>query len=280
MSIFSDLNVNYATTEKEFFAVVFAFDKFRSYLVGSKVIMQTDHSALKYSLSKKESKPHLIRWVLLLQEIDLEIKDRMGTENQVVDHLSRLEKPLVKAVDIREEFLDEQIFSIAAASDRLPWFADISNFLASGWLQHDLTSDQKRKLQSEVKNYIWNDPFLFKLCVNGVNRRCIPEGKIGSILSHCYDGEARGHYGGNRIAAKVMEADFYWPSLYKDARSYVDVCEKCQWIGRYMLRKVGIEDFKRLLVSVHMRDRTPEKVRRANYGINLSLDKRGRAPEG
>ncbi|XP_019261122.1 PREDICTED: uncharacterized protein LOC109239071 [Nicotiana attenuata] len=213
----NDAQVNYATTEKEFFDVVFSFDKFRSYLVGSKVIVHTDHSALKYKLSKKESKLRLMRWVLLIQEFHLEIKDRKGTKNQVEDHLSRLEKPPVEIVGIREEFADEQIFSTVAVSEWPPWYVDIANFLASGWLPHDLTHDQRRKLQSEVKSYFWDDPFLFKLCADSVIRRCVPEGEMASILSHCHDGVARGHYGGNRTAAKVMEADFFWTTLYRDA---------------------------------------------------------------
>ena len=69
---------NYTTTENELLAVVFSFDKFCSYLVGSKVIVYTDHSALRYLLSKKDAKPRLIRWVLLLQEFDLEIRDKKG----------------------------------------------------------------------------------------------------------------------------------------------------------------------------------------------------------
>ena len=69
----TDAQLNYATTEKEFLAVVFALEKFRSYLVCSKVIVYTNHSALKYQFTKANAKPRLIRWVLLLQELDLEI---------------------------------------------------------------------------------------------------------------------------------------------------------------------------------------------------------------
>ena len=83
----NNAQLNYATTEKEMLVVFFSFNKFWSYLLGSKVVVYTDHAALKYLLNKKDSKPRLIWWVLLLQEFDIEIKDKKGLKNVVVDNL-------------------------------------------------------------------------------------------------------------------------------------------------------------------------------------------------
>ena len=86
--VLTKAQVNYATTEKELLTVVYAFDKFRSYLIGSKVIVYTDHLALRYLFAKKDAKPRLLRWILLVQEFDLEINDKKATENLVANHLS------------------------------------------------------------------------------------------------------------------------------------------------------------------------------------------------
>ncbi|CAN6547339.1 unnamed protein product [Malus baccata var. baccata] len=107
----NDAQLNYSTTEKELLAVVFALDKFRSYLIGTKVIVFTDHAALKYLLTKKEAKPRLIRWILLLQEFDIEIRDKKGSENVVADHLSRMVHN-EESLPILETFPDEQLLSI------------------------------------------------------------------------------------------------------------------------------------------------------------------------
>ena len=126
-----DAQLNYTTTEKELLAVVFAFEKFCSYLLGSKVLVYSDHAALKHLLSKKDTKPCLIRWILLLQEFDLKIRDKKGSENVVADHISRILVEHTIGIDeVKEKFSDEQLFAIS--SSRSPWFAHIVNYLSTG----------------------------------------------------------------------------------------------------------------------------------------------------
>ncbi|XP_057759516.1 uncharacterized protein LOC130979959 [Arachis stenosperma] len=155
--VLNDNQRNYTTTEKELLAIVFAFDKFRSYLIGSKVIVFTDHSALKYLLAKQESKPRLIRWVLLLQEFDIEIKDKKGVENKVADHLSRIpcEEGSTPSTHINECFPDEQLMIIHKA----PWFADIANFKATGSLPLEFNKHQRKKLIIELFD-VWGIDFM------------------------------------------------------------------------------------------------------------------------
>ncbi|KAG9453484.1 hypothetical protein H6P81_006388 [Aristolochia fimbriata] len=149
--------LNYTTTEKELMAVVFAFEKFRSYLIGSKVIVWIDHAALRYLFAKKDSKPRLIRWILLLQEFDIEIKDKKGAENVVADHLSWLEAEN-KEGEISELFLDELICQVNIS--KVQWFADIDNFVCSKWVPKHFTYQQRKKLMTDSKHYYWEDPFL------------------------------------------------------------------------------------------------------------------------
>lgn len=105
--------MNYSTTEKQLLAIVFALDKFCAYLIGSPIVIFTDHAALKYLLTKKDAKARPIGWILLLQEFDLIIKDKKGVENAVVDHLSRLVfEESMESLPIHDEFPDEHMFSI------------------------------------------------------------------------------------------------------------------------------------------------------------------------
>ena len=153
--------MNYTTTEKELLVVVFACEKSRSYLVSSPVVVFSAHASLKYLLSKKDSKARLVRWILLLQEFDITIKDKKGTENVIADHLSRLTTDSRSDITpIDYYFPDESLLSVSTMSS----FANIVNFLVSGQLPAHWSIQYKTKFLNKVKNFYWDDPYLFKYC--------------------------------------------------------------------------------------------------------------------
>jgi hypothetical protein len=124
-------------------AVVIAIEKFISYLVGATVIVYIDHAALKYLLMKKDAKPRLIRWILLLQEFDLEIKDKKVVENSVADHLSRMQFENSQELPINDSLRDDMLLKITRSD---PWYVNIVNFMVAGYVP---PGENKRRLVYE-----------------------------------------------------------------------------------------------------------------------------------
>ncbi|GKA59528.1 reverse transcriptase domain-containing protein [Tanacetum coccineum] len=231
---------HYTTTEKEMLAVVYAFEKFRSYLILNKSIVYTDHSALKYLFAKKDSKARLLRWVLLLQEFKFKVIDTKGAENLAADHLSRLENPYENVLDpkeINETFPLETLNMVTFHGDSsTPWFADFANYHAGNFVIKGMSSQQKNKFFKDVKHYFWDDPYLFKICADQVIRRCVSGQEAIDILIACHSGPIGGHYGANYTAKKVFDSGFYWPTIYRDAHDLVTRCDTCQRQGKISQR--------------------------------------------
>jgi len=172
--------LNYATTKKEFLAIVFAIDKFRSYLMGAKIIVYTDHAALKYLLTKKDAKPRLLRWILLLQEFYIEIKDKKGVENTVADHLSRMQVTNMQEQEINDILSNDMLLMI---NDMNPWYANIVNFMVSGYVP---PGESKKKLEYEGQRHLWDDPYLYQVCADELLRRCVPTSEGAQIIEKCH----------------------------------------------------------------------------------------------
>jgi hypothetical protein len=183
-------------------------------------------------MTKKEAKPKLIRWILLLSEFDLEIKNKIGTENHVADHLSRLVH-VEDELCLQETFPDEQLFS---SSVTLPWDANIVNYLLTNMLPSNLPKAQRDKTKSDAKYYVWDDPYLWKHCTDQVIRRCIPKNEIIFILTFCHSYAYGGHFGVKRTTRKVLECSFYWPCLFRDSYSFCKSCDHCQKTGNISQR--------------------------------------------
>ncbi|RVW44183.1 Transposon Ty3-G Gag-Pol polyprotein [Vitis vinifera] len=224
---------NYTTTEKELLAVVFALDKFRAYLVGSFIIVFTDHSTLKYLLTKQDAKARLIRWILLLQEFDLQIKDKKGVENVVVDHLSRLviahnSHPL----PINDDFPEESLMFLV----KTPWYAHIVNYLVTDEIPSEWNAQDRKHFFAKIHAYYWEEPFLFKYCADQIIRKCVPEDEQQGILSNCHENACGSHFASQKTAMKVLQSGFTWPSLFKDAHIMCRSCDRCQRLGKLTKR--------------------------------------------
>ncbi|GJY77385.1 reverse transcriptase domain-containing protein [Tanacetum coccineum] len=226
--------------KKELLAVVYAFEKFRPYLVLSKTIVYTDHSALKYLLAKQDAKPRLLRWILLLQEFDVIVRDKKRAENLAADHLSRLENPHqgdLEKKEITETFpLDTLGMVTFRGDDSTPWFADIADYHAGNFIMKGMSSQQKNKFFKDVKHYFWDDPYLFKICADQVIRWCVYGQEAVDILTACHNGPTGGHRGANYTAKKVFDSGLFWPTIYRDAHDLVTRCDACQRQGKISQR--------------------------------------------
>nr|GEX27958.1 reverse transcriptase domain-containing protein [Tanacetum cinerariifolium] len=184
----NDTKTNYTTTEKEMLAVVYAFEKFRSYLIMNKSIVHTDHFALKYLFDKKDAKVRLLRWVLLLQEFDFKVLDTKGAENLAADHLSRLENPyenMLEPKEINETFPLETLSMVTFRGDfSAPWFANFSNYHAGNFIVKD-------KLKTR-----WSGPFtiakVFPYGTVELSQANGPNFKVnGHSVKHYFGGDIR-----------------------------------------------------------------------------------------
>nr|GEU67731.1 reverse transcriptase domain-containing protein [Tanacetum cinerariifolium] len=236
----TDSQAHYTTTEKELLAVVYAFEKFRPYLVLSKTIVYTDHSTLNYLLAKQDAKPQLLRWILLIQEFDVIIHDKKRAGNVAAYNLSILENPHKndpEKKEITKTFPLETLGMVTFHGDsNIPGFSDIANYHAGNITMKGMSSQQKKKFFKDVKHYFWDDPYLFRICVDQVIRRCVYGQESIDILTACHNRPIGGHHGANYTAKKVFDSSFYWPTIYRDAHDLVTRCDAYQRQGKISQR--------------------------------------------
>ncbi|XP_056691687.1 uncharacterized protein [Spinacia oleracea] len=188
----------------------------------------------KYLLAKKEAKPRLIRWILLLQEFDLEIRDKKGAENVVADHLSRLKFQSSTDGPINDSFPDDHLFSVSTQS---PWYADFANYCVGGSHPPELTYQQRKRFYHDAKRYFWDDPHFYRKCADGMFRRCVADWDTHGVLKHCHSLPSSGHLGAIPTAHRTLQSGFYWPSIFKDTRFFCNACDECQRTGNVSKRQ-------------------------------------------
>jgi hypothetical protein len=174
----------------------------------------------------------LIRWIFLLQEFDVEIRDKKGVENVVADHLSRMNRGQDDKDPIEDKMRDDHLYRVF---DKDTWIIDIIRAIRKMPLDH-LDKNSERKIISESKKYFWDAPYLFKLGNDGVMRRCVPREERLEILRKCHSAEYGGHYSHFRTQAKVWSSGFYWLEMHEYTKGYVASCPECQRTGNISQR--------------------------------------------
>lgn len=220
--------LNYTVTKKEFLAVIHAVNKFRHYITGYPVILYTDHSAIKNLANKPVTNGRITRWLILLQDFDITIRDRPGKENPVVDFLSRIPKSMETAA-VEDQFPDEHLFVVAVQT---LWYVDVANYLEVGKLPKHLTPNERKQIVQKSNRFSWVGGYLFHTGAHMEIRRCIREDEIFDILKACHDGPCGGHFAERRTAHKVLQTRYYWPTIFKDAKKFVQACDSRQRAGR------------------------------------------------
>nr|GEV04835.1 reverse transcriptase domain-containing protein [Tanacetum cinerariifolium] len=168
----------------------------------------------------------LIRWVLLLQEFDIIIRGKKGTENLATDHLSRLENPhkdVFENKNINENFPLETLGKISSGST--PWFADFTNFHAGNFIVKGMSSQQKKKFFKDVKHYFWDDPYLFWICADQIIRWCVHGQEAFDILKACHEGPTEGHHGDHQ-KLQLNELNELRDQAYENSLIYKEKTKK------------------------------------------------------
>ena len=237
----SEAEKKYTTTEREALAVVYACKKFRHYLLGYKVIFHTDHNSLKDLVNKADLSGRVARWILLLQEFDYEVQFKSGKSNGNADYLSRMRGDPAPA-DLNDEFPDEfpdliggyrdkEISVFQASSGRISSYSEIRDFLYSGSLPPGLNREEKSIFVHNAGPYTLVKDILFKVGADEKIRRCVEEDEKQTIMYALHFGPSGGHFAAGVTVTKIRDQGYWWPSMGKDVRKFVQSCDQCQRSG-------------------------------------------------
>ena len=129
---------------------------------------------------------------------------------------------------LMKNFPDEHIFVMC----KEPWYADITNYLANRRTPSSQLKQDNHRFFTQIWFFFQDEPYLFKYCPDQIIRRCLPEDEYHSVLTFCHEFACGGQFGPRKIAEKVKQSGFYWPTLFKDSYNFCKLCTRCQMTGR------------------------------------------------
>ncbi|GBG63981.1 hypothetical protein CBR_g40224 [Chara braunii] len=201
-----------STYEKELYAIYKALTHWRHYLLGRFFYVRTDHQILKGMSTQLVLSDALKRWIEVIEQYDFEPQYIKGEYNKVADALSR-----------RPDFSSALITEFGLADD-------VTRSMVEAYREDPFMSEIIRRL--EAKDKVTSAEFelvngLLFLEKAGNKRLCVPnrESLRSLFLGECHD--ATDHFGFKKTAANLLQR-FWWPTIMRDAKLYVETCQVCQ----------------------------------------------------
>ena len=224
--LLSKAEKNYTTTEKEALEMVYAVNKFRHYLLSNRFIFYVDHLALQYLLNKPQVSGKLARWLLLFLEFDFKVIYKPGKTHDVANALSRNEGA-EPATGIPDQTTNAQLFSM-----QLDWIHPIIDYLQTGTFPPSMIKEAHKRLAYRAIPFQLVQWKLYRQGKDSRLRQVISDSQARMILQELHKGNAGGDFSQDITVRKVLDAGYWWPTLYKDTYKYCQTCHECQKTGR------------------------------------------------
>ncbi|KAL3687533.1 hypothetical protein R1sor_013842 [Riccia sorocarpa] len=225
----NDAEKKYTTTERECLGMVYACKKFRHYLLGYEFFFYVDHFALQHLVKKADLSGKVARWILLLQEFNYKVITRSGKSHTNADYLSRLYTEENEEI-IEDKFPDEELFQLSSTKNSK--YADIYRYLTTLECLEGMDAEARAVFIHKAGPFELRQGILFKLGPDEILRLCLEDFETRRVIESLHTEAAGGHYALKNTVKKIMDAGYWWPTMFKDSYEYIKACDPCQRMGK------------------------------------------------
>ena len=222
---------NYSVTDRECLAVVAACKKLRPYILGRKVVIFGDHTAVKWIFNKTDISGIHARWKVTMSEFDYEVKSKPGSQNGNADAMSRMThgKEETKEIDDAPEHLAYKAMALRTKWMEEEWYCDVYQFLET-LATPKASAAEREKVRRRALRFAIHGKGLYFRDSDGGLKVCLGKDSIKEVLCEYHEGAVGGHFGRDITVARVRQ-HFWWPTLWRDVAEHIKTCDICQRYG-------------------------------------------------
>jgi hypothetical protein len=221
----SGLELKYSHVEKLALAAIIAVQRFHHYILLCTTMVIAGSNPMYHVLTRKVLGGKYSKWIVILQEFDLEFTKAKAKKSLVFAELIYALPRADENIEPRDSLPDESLFLISTSN---PWYGDILLYLETQCFQPNISREEHRCIRHHFRHYIILDDTLYRRGIDSILRRCLTHEEPERVLNDCHLGACGGHLSGMATAQKILRAGYFWPSIFKDCIEAVKKCPPCQ----------------------------------------------------